>query len=271
MLPLQSEIKITLGVKIKEVIATLERFAPLPLQESYDNAGLQTGLTETEVSGVLLSLDVTEDVLREAVHRGCNLVVSHHPLLFHALKHVSDATLSGRCVRFAVKNDLTLYAAHTNLDNAQGGVNFEIGGLLGLQNMRFLTPNENGGGSGVIGEMAEEMAADDFMKLLKKTFEVECLQSNAFLDRPIKTVALCGGAGDFLLDEALKQKADAFITGEMHYHDFFGLEGQIQIAVMGHYQSEQFTKDLLVRIIRKDWPDLKVLKTTINTNPVCYL
>lgn len=258
-------------MKIKEVIVTLESFAPLPLQESFDNAGLQVGLTETEVSGVLLCLDVTEEVLCEAIHRECNLVVSHHPLLFHALKCVSNETLSERCVKLALQNDLTIYSAHTNLDNAQGGVNFEIGSLLSLQNMHFLSPAENGGGSGVIGDLPEEIAADDFMRLLKKTFEVECLQCNAFLNRQIKTVALCGGAGDFLLDEALKQKADAFLTGEMHYHDFFGLEGKIQIAVMGHYQSEQFTKDLLFRIIKKRFPELKTLKTKIDTNPILYI
>lgn len=258
-------------MKIKDVIATLERFAPLPLQESFDNAGLQIGLTEVEISGVILCLDVTEEVLNEAALKGCNLVVSHHPLLFKSLKCVGESTLSERCTRFAIKHDISIYAAHTNLDNCTGGVNWEIGRLLGLQDMKFLQDNGNGGGSGVIGNLPGGQSADDFLHGLKKTFEIESLTCNSLLERPISKVALCGGAGDFLLEEALRQEADAFLTGEMHYHQYFGLEGQIQIAVMGHYQSEQFTKNLLERIIRKDWPEIKMFRTTIDTNPILYL
>lgn len=258
-------------MKIKEVIATLEYFAPLPLQESYDNAGLQVGLTETEVSGVLLCLDVTEDVLKEAVHSGCNLVVSHHPLLFHALKHLTEDTLPERCARYAVMHDLTIYSAHTNLDNCEGGVNYEIARRMDLHDLALLQPHADGGGSGVVGTLPAEMSAEDFLHQLKRTFEVECLTANALLDRPISKVALCGGAGSFLLDEALSQGCDAFVTGEMHYHEYFGHEHRIQIAVMGHYQSEHYTKHLLAEIIRHDWPEVKLVETTINTNPIRYI
>ena len=132
----------TIGVKVKEVMNALERFAPLPLQEEYDNAGLQLGLKEVEVSGALLCLDVTEDVLAEAVTLGCNMVISHHPLLFRALKNITDATLSERCVRYALKHDLIIYSAHTNLDNAEGGVNAEAARHLGLKDIQFLQSNE---------------------------------------------------------------------------------------------------------------------------------
>ena len=128
-------------MKIKEVICALERFAPLPLQESYDNAGLQVGLTEVEASGALLCLDVTEEVLDEAVSLGCNLVVSHHPLLFHGLKRVTDRTLVERCLSKAIKNDITIYSAHTNLDNAEDGVNYKIADKLGLEDVRLLQPH----------------------------------------------------------------------------------------------------------------------------------
>lgn len=258
-------------MKTKEVIAALERFAPLPLQESYDNAGLQVGLTEAEVSGVLLCLDVTEAVLEEAVQLGCNMVVAHHPLVFRALRRVGEATYVERCVRYAVKNDITIYAAHTNLDNAVGGVNYEIANRLGLESVSALHDNGNGGASGVIGILPEPMEAARFISMVKERFGIECAMCNQLLERPISKVALCGGAGDFLLTDALQMGADAFLTGEMHYHQYFGTEGAIQIVVMGHYQSEQYTCHLLERIIADECPGIATHITTVNTNPILYI
>ena len=234
-------------MKIKEVLSALERFAPLPLQESWDNAGLQVGLTETEVSGALLCLDVTEKIVDEAIRKGCNLVVSHHPLLFRGLKTISDLTDVQRTVMKAIENHIAVISMHTNMDNAKGGVNFRIAQKLGLPNVGFFAPKSVDGieaGSGVLGELAEPQAADDFILMVKKAFGVECAMCNELLRRPIGKVAICGGAGDFLLDEAMKAGADAFITGEMHYHQYFGYEQQIQICVIGHYQSEQFTAEV---------------------------
>jgi len=259
------------GVKVKEVKEALERFAPLPLQEEYDNAGLQTGLLEAEVSGALLCLDVTEDVLQEAVDCGYNLVVSHHPLLFRPLRQVSDFTLGERCVRFAVKHDIAIYAAHTNLDNAHGGVNFEIARRLGLKKVTFLQTQDGKSGSGIVGDLTEAENPEAFMKRVKSIFEVECLAHNVWLNRMVKRVALCGGAGDFLINEAVKAGADAFLTGEMKYHLFFGLEGRIQIGVLGHYQSEQFTKNLLHDILQEALPGLPLKMTQMKTNPIYYL
>lgn len=258
-------------MKIKEVIATLEQFAPLPLQDGYDNAGLQVGLTEAEVSGALLCLDVTESVLRDATNKGCNLVVAHHPLVFRPLRHVTDNNYVERCVRLAVKNDITIYAAHTNLDNAQGGVSFEMANHLGLKDVSFLQPNERGGGSGVVGMLQNSLNAGNFIDLVKKTFGVECAMCNEMLRRPIKKVALCGGAGDFLLPDAKRVGADAFITGEMHYHQYFGYEQDVQIVVIGHYQSEQFTINLFERLLKQHFPALKVFKAECNTNPIIYV
>ena len=261
-------------MKIKEVLSALERFAPLPLQESWDNAGLQVGLTETEVSGALLCLDVTEKIIDEAVSKGCNLVVSHHPLLFRGLKTISDLTDVQRTVRKAILNGIAVISMHTNMDNARGGVNFRIAQKLGLEKVEFFARKSVDGieaGSGVMGELPEALAADDFILKVKKTFGVECAMCNELLRRPVKKVAICGGAGDFLLDEALKAGADAFITGEMHYHQYFGYEQQIQICVIGHYQSEQFTAEVFEEIIQQECPGVKTVIAETNTNPILYL
>lgn len=257
----------------KEVAATLEQFAPLPLQESYDNAGLQIGLTETEeVSGVLLCLDVTEDVIDEAASLGCNLIVAHHPLLFRGVKCIDDSNYVGRCIRNAILGGIGIYAAHTNLDNAPGGVNYRIAEKIGLRDVRFLSPMAGGaGGSGVIGELAEECSVEDFLSTLAGTFGVECVMHNgASRAKPIRRVALCGGAGEFLVDAAVNAGADAFITGEMGYHRYFGRESDILLAVLGHYQSEQYTVDLLYDILQGALPQLPLHRTAVSTNPIYY-
>jgi len=264
-------------VKIRQVLEALEQFAPLPLQESWDNAGLQLGLTEADVSGALLCLDVNEQIVDEAIRKGCNLIVSHHPLLFRGLKQISGADYVQRCVIKALKNDIVIISMHTNMDNAKNGVNWKIAERLGLQELRFLAPSplERAGGeasgSGVIGSLPEPMAADDFILMVKRQFGVECALCNELLRRPIQKVALCGGAGDFLLDDALRQGADAFITGEMHYHQYFGYEQRIQICVIGHYQSEQFTTEIFRDIINKECPGVRTEIAETNTNPILYI
>ena len=261
-------------MKIKEVLSALERFAPLPLQESWDNAGLQVGLTETEVSGALLCLDVTEKIVDEAIQKGCNLIVSHHPLLFRGLKTISDLTDVQRTVMKAICNGICVISMHTNMDNAEDGVNFRIARKLSLKDVQFLVPKIVDGvasGSGIMGSFEAPMASDDFVLKVKKTFGVECAMCNELLRRPVLKVAVCGGAGDFLLDEALKAGADAFITGEMHYHQYFGYEQRIQICVIGHYQSEQYTSEIFQDIIRQACPEVRTEIAETCTNPILYL
>ncbi len=262
-------------MKIKEVVSALERFAPLPLQEGFDNAGLQVGLTETEVSGALLCLDVTESVVDEAIALGCNLIVSHHPLIFHALKRISDENDVQRTVMKAIQHKITVVSMHTNIDNAPSGVNYKISERMGLADARFFGPEkqvgEVTGGSGVVGELPEEMKAADFMVMLKRRFDVACVMANQLLHRPIKRVAICGGAGAFLLGDAISTGADAFVTGEMHYHDYFGHEQEIQIAVIGHYQSEQFTNEIFKEVIEKACKGVKCYLTKTCTNPIVYV
>ena len=278
-------------MKIYQVVDALEQYAPLPLQEGYDNAGLQVGLTEAvEVSGALLCLDVTEAVVDEAIRKGCNLIVSHHPLIFRKLARISDENYVQRTVMKAIKNDVAIVSMHTNMDAATGGVNFKMAEKLGLRNVRFFGGEKevNGvkGGEGVIGEIADEaieassdlkerfsegIAADDLILMLRDRFRVESVQCNELLRRPIRKVALCSGAGSFLLDAAIAAGADAFITGEMHYHEFFGHEQEIQICVIGHYQSEQFTSEIFQSIIEEKCPGVKCYILEINTNPILYL
>ena len=257
-------------MKLKEIIAALERLAPPRLQEEWDNSGLQVGFPEAEVSRMLVCLDITEAIVDEAVAKQCNMIVSHHPLLFKALRQVSDATYQQRCVVRALSAGISIYSAHTSLDNAPGGVNHKIAGLLGLQNLRWLAPLEGeDAGSGLVGELPRPEKDADFLARVKRSFGVQCLRHSALDGREIRRVALCGGAGAFLLGDAVRAGADCFLSGEFHYHDYFE-NGGVLLAELGHYQSEQFTQDLLLDWLKANCPGLEVLKTAIDTNPICY-
>ena len=259
---------------IKQVLHALEQFAPLPLQESWDNAGLQIGLTEAEVSGALLCLDVTTEIVDEATAKGCNLIVSHHPLLFHGLKQIAGLDDVQRVVSKAIKEDICVVSMHTNIDNARNGVNWRMATKLGLTDVDFFARKTVGDivcGSGVTGLLPQLTKAQEFIAKVKQTFAVECLQANELLQRPVRKVAICGGAGDFLLEEAIKAGADAFITGEMHYHAYFGHEQETQICVIGHYQSEQYTTEIFRDIIERNCPGVRCCIAETNTNPIIYV
>ena len=274
----------------KEIIDALEIFAPLPLQDGFDNAGLQVGLTDVEAAGALLCLDVTEDVVEEAINQGINLIISHHPLMFRGYKSITGKDYTERCIMNAIKNEITVYAMHTNLDNAPNGVNYMIAEKIGLKNVRVLDPKEymqqDGGndaqqgnsmgewltaGAGAIGELEEPMTETEFLKHVKKTFEAGCVKHTKLTGRLISKVALCGGAGAFLMEKAVKEHADAFVTGEIKYHDYFYYEDSILATEIGHYESEQYTKDIIRMILRRKFPNLRIEMTRINTNPIKYL
>ena len=263
--------KNTRNMKIKDVVRTLELVAPLPLQEEYDNSGLQIGLTETTVTGVLLCLDVTEPVIQEAVERGCNLVVSHHPLLFRGLKQISGRNCVERTVQLALKADVAVYSAHTSLDNARGGVNYELAERLGLREVSFLAPRGTApeeGGSGVIGRLPDEGEAPmDFLRRLKTLLGAEAVHYACGPQTRLRQIAVCGGAGDFLADAAAAAGADLFLTGEVGYHRYFGREQQMWLAEVGHYESEQFTVQLLHRILAKAFPDVPMWESATAVNP----
>ena len=258
---------------IRRIVDALETLAPLAIQDDYDNAGLQVGLVDEEVTGVLLCLDITEDIVSEAVRKGCNLVVSHHPLIFKPLRRVTDATYQQRCVMLAVRNGIALYSAHTNLDNAEDGVNYRIASMIGLKDLEWLEekPGVDGRscGSGIIGNLPETEPAEAFLARLKAVFGIKCLMHTDASGLTVRRIALCGGAGSFLMDAARAKGADCFITGEISYHHFFDADGLLLVA-MGHYQSEQFTKDLLRDFLAERFPGLRLEMTETDTNPIHY-
>lgn len=267
-------------MKVKEILGALEEFAPLALQDGYDNAGLQIGLAEdAEATGALLCLDVTEDVVDEAVLRGCNLIVSHHPLLFRPVKSITGNDYIGRVILKAIQQKVAIYAAHTNLDAAYGGVNFKMAEKLELQNIEWLSPKasyEYAGetrtaGEGIIASLPTPMSQKDFMERVKEIFGLRSLRVNHAAKGQISRVALCGGSGAFLIPKAVEQGADAFITGEIGYHRFFGYEDQLLLMEIGHYESEQYTLELLYQIISRKAPGLQVCRTKLQTNPINYL
>ena len=277
-------------MKIKEIIDALEIFAPLPLQDGFDNAGLQVGLTDVEATGALLCLDVTEDVVEEAINQGINLIISHHPLMFKGYKSITGKDYTERCIMNAIKNEITIYSMHTNLDNAPNGVNYKIAEKIGLKNVKVLDPKEymqqessnnteeNNkpsewlmAGSGAIGELEEPMTETEFLKHVKRTFEAGCVKHTKLTGRLISKVAICGGAGAFLMEKAVKEHADAFVTGEIKYHDYFYYEDKILATEIGHYESEQYTKDIIQDFLNRKFPSLRMEQTKINTNPIKYL
>ena len=260
------------GMKLKDIIDIIESRAPLRYQDDFDNSGLQVGSPGNEVRRVLVCLDVTEAVMDEAERLGCDLVLSHHPLIFKALRQVGDATYQQRCAVRAVRSDIAVYSAHTSLDNAPHGVNHKIAELLGLERLGWLSPRPDGeSGSGLVGELREELPYGEFLESVRAKFGVKALRcSRADALSPIRKVALCGGAGAFLLPQAIASGADCFVCGEFHYHDYFENAG-VRLVELGHYQSEQYTQQLLRDILHEAFPTLETVLTGIDTNPIDYM
>lgn len=361
----------------KDIISVIEEVAPPALQESYDNSGLIIGNAQQEVTGALLCLDITEEVLDEAIAKNINLIISHHPLIFGGIKSISGKNEQERCIIRAIKSDLIIYACHTNIDNVYKGVNGKMAEKIGLVNTKILMPkssaifklitfvptanadevrnalfaegagtlgnysqcsfNVEGEGSflpinganpyfgeigqrhseretrievlvqnhllpkivnalrevhpyeepaydiiplantwntvggGMIGELSHEMDEIEFLHLLKETFKADGLKYTALRNSTIKRVALCGGSGAFMLRAAIQQKADIFVSADFKYHDYFQADKKIVIADIGHYESEQNTKELFFEIISKKMPNFAVYLSNVNTNPVNYL
>lgn len=260
-------------LKVKDIAAVIEEFAPKGLQESYDNAGLQVGDPEMNVSAALLCLDVTEDVLNEALERHCNLIVSHHPLLFKGLKEVTGKTATERIVIRAIRENLAIYSAHTNLDSAWEGVSHEIAHMLNIRNLNVLDPKSGNTdtGLGVFGDV-QPTPKIEFLRKVKETFNVKSLRfSSQSPQLVVRKAAVCGGSGASLIKEAIGCGADIIITGDVKYHDFttYGLD--IIIADIGHYESELCTKKILSRIIRGKYPDFVTYFADSETNPIKYL
>lgn len=256
---------------INDIINHLETIAPPSYQETYDNAGLITGAADWECKGALVCLDATEEVVQEAIQKGYNLIIAHHPIIFTGLKKINGKNYVEKAIIKAIKNNIAIYAIHTNLDNVLQGVNDRMADKLGLVNRKILLPKLNDTiGSGLIGELETPQEEPLFLETLKKQFNLRLIKHTLLLNKSVKRVALCGGAGSFLISHALAAGADVFITADMKYHEFFDANGQMLIADIGHYESEQFTIDLLYDILREKFPTFAVLKTDVITNPVHY-
>ena len=364
-------------MKVKEIIKVLEEIAPTYLQESYDNTGLLIGNLQNNVEKALISLDVTEALLQEAIDKKCNLIISHHPVIFNGLNKITRSNAVERIVETAIKHDINIYAIHTNLDNVDKGVNSIICDKIGLTNRKILAPkkeilrklvtfcpvdhaekvrqaifdagaghigdydscsfNTSGTGSfsgsdesnpfvgekgklhyeneirietiypvyyensilkalfdahpyeevaydiyflgnkfervgaGMIGELANEMNETDFLKMLKQKFNSVCVRHSKLRNKQIKKVAVCGGSGSFLIGNAKNAGADIFITGDIKYHEFFEADDKIVMADIGHYESEQFAKDLIYSILNENFSTFAVLISETNTNSVNYI
>jgi dinuclear metal center YbgI/SA1388 family protein len=364
-------------MKLSDIISTLEKFAPPQLQESYDNSGLLIGNTQTEIIKALVTVDVTEAVLKEAIEKKCNLIISHHPLIFKGIKSITGKNAEERIIEKAIKNDIAIYAIHTNLDNVDRGINAILCQKLGIKNTRILSPkkellrklvtfcpsdhaekvrkaifeagagqigeydscsfNTPGTGSfrgsdathpfvgekgklhyedeirietiypvyretavlkalfeshpyeevaydlyplenvfdrvgaGMIGELETEADELEFLKSVKQTLGSGCVRHTKLPGKKIKKVAVCGGSGSFLIGDAIRAGADIFITGDIKYHDFFQAENRIIIADVGHYESEQFAKELIYHVLIEKFPNFAVLISEGGTNPINYL
>ena len=364
-------------MKIKEITQFLEKIAPLNYQESYDNSGLILGNKENEVTSALVCLDSTEEVVDEAIENGCNLIIAHHPIIFSGIMKLTEKNHVERALVKAIKNDIAIYAIHTNLDNVIGGVNSKIADLLDLQNQEILSPkrdllrklvvhvpkeyavelkeslfNVGAGkignykncsfqtygegsflpldkaiptigeigiqetveevkielvfpkdietklinemkkthpyeevsyqiytlenvfqkvGSGIFGELENEISSIEFLNKLKSVMKTDCIRYTELVKDTIKRVAICGGSGSFLLNKAKSVQSDIFISSDFKYHDFFNAEDDIIIADIGHYESEQFTKDLIYDLLINNFSKFAVRLSKVNTNPINYL
>lgn len=254
-------------ISIKDIIQVIEAELPPHSQEPWDNCGLQLGSLSEVCTGVLLTLDITEAILVEAKERGCNLVVAHHPLLFKGLKRIGEERYIERCVHYAIRQGIAIYAAHTNADVAPEGLNRLLSEGLGLLDIKLLEPTKlEGYGLGAIGQLPEAKPLDAYLSELRHHFASEQVKHNDAGAKLVQRVALCGGSAAYLWEEARRQGADVFITGEAKYNDYFDAEG-ITLVTVGHYESEFAVTRLFERIIERTYPGITHI-TTINHNPV---
>ena len=258
---------------VKDILNCITEIAPLQWQESYDNAGLQVGDLYADAHKALICLDITEEIVDEAIAKHCDLIISHHPLIFRGLKHLTPQTYIERAVMKAVKHDIAMISMHTNLDNSYLGVSRVLAERLGMKNLHFLQPSESEPelcGAGMIGEFETPMEEIGFLELVAKTIDSPCLRHSALTGRKIQKVALCGGSGTPFMPDALRQKADVYLTADIKYHDFFVPEGNILLVDGGHFETEQFTKDLICELIRKKFPTFAAEIAETKTNSVHY-
>jgi dinuclear metal center YbgI/SA1388 family protein len=264
-------------MQLQTLIDFLHEIAPAELQEAYDNAGLITGHGTMDIKGVLVCLDAIEEVVDEAIQLGCNVIVAHHPILFRPIKRLNGADYIERTLIKAIRNEIAIFAIHTNLDHVfADGVNAKIAERLHLKDTKILSPKPqlqhlgNAVGAGLVGALAAPMETTRFLEFLKQRMEVNQIRHTKLCRSVVRQVAVCGGAGSFLLPDAKRAGADIFITADYKYHEFFDADGEIIIADIGHYESEKYTIDLLYTLIMNKFSTFAAHCTKIVTNPVHY-
>jgi len=260
------------NITVADVVSAIETFAPRQLQESYDNSGLQIGNLQSKVDAVLLCLDVTEETLREAVERECNMVVSHHPLLFRGLKQIAGLTPTQRMVEYAIRHSIAIYSAHTSLDSTVGGISAEMARMIGVKVQSVLEPKDDPQyGLGVVGNI-QPMPTMQFLRKLKDAFGVKALRYSR--ENPkvvIRRIAICGGSGASMIQSAIKAGADIFVTGDIKYHDYTTYAEDILLADIGHYEGELCARRILAKVIQNALPDTGVCLAETEVNPVAVL
>lgn len=256
--------------RIHEVVHALEKWAPPDWAESYDNVGLLWGDPNHSVSGVLTALDLTPAVLQEAQEVGANLVIVHHPPWFGQRTRLVWDSFADRVIYEAIRANIAVYAAHTNADHAPDGVSHALCQELGLRPVRFLREVAPTHGAGYVGEWAQPVDPASLVQRLREVFGLPALRLAPGPDAPIYRVAVCGGAGSFLLPEAMASGAQAFLTADIPYHRFFEAQGRLWLIDIGHYESERAIVRVWADLIRRQFPNLATFASHIRTNPVQY-
>lgn len=253
-----------------QIAMAIEELAPRELQESWDNSGFSVGSPYWDVSGALLALDCTPEVVDEAISAGFRMIITHHPLIFKGLKQITGRTVQERMIEKLIKNEMIVYSAHTNIDKVFNGVSGYMADKLGLINREILDySNEGENGLGMIGDMQKEMSPNDFLFFVKEKFGIKCLRSSKPVEKMIKRVAVCGGSGSSLIAKAYEKGATAYVTGDISYHHFF-CENDFMVVDTGHFESESGALEIIASLLRKKIPTFAVRKSEGNNNPIYY-
>lgn len=256
-------------MKAGSIAAAIESFAPLAIQEKWDNSGFCIGGPDSEVTSVLIGFDCTQELLDEAVDTGADMVVTHHPLIFGGLKKISSSDHVGRAVMTAVKNGITVYSCHTNIDKVLGGVSGTLASVLGLSGVQILDSDTDGYGLGVIGTLPSPESCSSFLENLKSKLGVETLRHSTPTGKPISRVAACGGSGHSFIHMAAAAGADVYLTGDVSYHDFYAPDGMMVVDI-GHFEGERMITDVICRLVTEKFPNFAVRIGKRVVNPVHY-
>lgn len=258
-------------MKVRDIASAIESFAPLSLQESYDNSGLVVGRYDDEVQKALLAVDVTDEVIDEALAEGCDMIITHHPIIFHPLKRFNSASYVERAVERAIRHNIVLYACHTNLDSAVGGLSWRVAEMLAMESVEVLQPtNDAGAGFGVVGELSSPKAVEEFLQQVMRTFGVKVVRHSDLVKFEVRRIAICTGAGGSLIDDALASGADLYLTADLRYNDFMRHENRLILCDIGHFESEFCAIDILFDILSKNFCNFAARKSVHSRNPINY-